>query len=75
MLVADEERLELYGRVRDEAYHLRVLTRQLRNQTKTLASAYYESEQRLEALIDELENPTPKEAQGDTNGTTAQARR
>jgi hypothetical protein len=60
---------ELLEAARDELYQCRVLTRQLRNQTKTLAAAYFDSEQRVEALIDEIEarlngSPRPKEAQG-----------
>jgi hypothetical protein len=47
---------------REELYHARVLTRQLRNSTKTLAAAYFDSEQRVEALIAEIESvlPTPR---------------
>ncbi len=68
---------DLLREVRDEAYHLRVITRQLRNQTKTLAAAYFDSEQRLERLIDQIENgdmESPRqEAQG--NGNSRQADR
>ncbi len=68
---------DLLREVRDEAYHLRVITRQLRNQTKTLAAAYFDSEQRLERLIDQIENDdmeSPRqEAQG--NGSSRQADR
>ena len=58
---------ELLRAARDELYQARVLTRQLRNSTKTLAAAYFDSEQRVEALIAEIEtalNPHAKEAQG-----------
>jgi hypothetical protein len=53
---------ELLEAARDELYQCRVLTRQLRNSTKTLAAAYFDSEQRVEALIAEIESalPTPR---------------
>jgi hypothetical protein len=53
---------ELLRAARDELYQARVLTRQLRNSTKTLAAAYFDSEQRVEALIAEIESvlPTPR---------------
>jgi hypothetical protein len=52
---------------REELYHARVITRQLRNQTKTLAAAYFDSEQRVEALIAEIESvlPTPRRPRDD----------
>ena len=56
--------LERARRLRDEAYHLRVITRELRNRASTLAKAINESCKRLDAIVDELETPTPKEAHG-----------
>lgn len=68
--------LELARRTRDEAYHLRVVTRELRNRASTLAKAINESCKRLDEIVDELETLTPKEAYGNEhrNGNTARAR-
>lgn len=59
---------DLLRAARDELYQARVLTTQLRNKTKTLAAAYQDSEQRVEALIHEIEaqlNGSPdQEVQG-----------
>lgn len=54
---------------REELYHARVLVRGLRNRTKTDAAALFDSEQRIEALIAQIEarqptDPHAKEAQG-----------
>jgi hypothetical protein len=69
---------ELLRQARDELYQCRVLTRQLRNQTKTLAAAYFDSEQRVEALIAEIEarlNGSPsQEVQGHDRKDLAEAR-
>ena len=53
---------DLARRIRDEAYHCRVLVRGLRNRTKTDAAALFDSEQRLEALISEFEESQAEEA-------------
>lgn len=55
---------ELLETARDELYQCRVLTRQLRNSTKTLAAAYFDSEQRVEALIEEIEDVLQSPRQG-----------
>lgn len=61
--------LELARRIRDEAYHLRVITRELRNRAKTLATVIDESCNRLDGIVDELETETltpggPRDEQG-----------
>lgn len=57
---------DLAKRIRDEAYHAKVLVRSIRNSTKTTAAALADSEARLDALLGELEDqPHAKEAQGD----------
>ena len=60
---------ELRQALRDEAFHLRIVTRELRNRSKTLATVYDESLQRIEQLIVDIESPS-QEAQGDRNGST-----
>lgn len=64
--------LELARRTRDEAFHLRVVTRELRNRASTLAKVIDESCKRLDGIVDELETLTPKEAHGNEhrNGNT-----
>ena len=56
---------------RDELYTAKALVRQVRNSSKTIAAALYESEQRIDALLDRIEqHPHAKEAQGhDQHGT------
>ncbi len=54
-------------RIRDEVYHAKTLVRGLRNRTKVDAAALADSEERLDALIAELEESQAKEAQ-DHNG-------
>lgn len=56
---------------RDEAYHLRAVTAELRNRSKTLTRVYDESLARLEHLIDRIES-SRQEAQGyeRRNGST-----
>jgi hypothetical protein len=65
---------QLLAAARDELYLARVLVRGLRNRTKTDAAALYDSEQRIEALLAEIEsmNPHAKEAQGDNEETFSQ---
>lgn len=65
---------DLARRIRDEAYHARVLVRSLRNRTKVDAAALYDSEQRLEALITELEKSQAKEAHDDEHEDHVQDR-
>lgn len=52
----------LARRLRDEAFHLRVLTSELRNRSKTLTRAYDDALQRIDQLISEI--PRPEEAHG-----------
>lgn len=63
---------QLLLQAREELYHARVLVRGLRNRTKTDAAALFDSEQRIEGLIAQIESqttdPHAKEAQG--NGST-----
>ena len=62
--------LDRARQLRDELYHLRVLTRELRNRTQTLARAYNDSCERVDGLIADLEaeNTThPMEGSGDRN--------
>lgn len=60
---------DLLRRIRDEVFHAKTLVRATRNHTKTTAAALQDSEDRLDALITELDHhdPKPKEAQGDRN--------
>lgn len=71
MLVAEQERRELYGRIRDEIYHAKTLVRSVRNATQVKAAALQDSEERLDALLEELDDhhriPTPEGGPG-TNG-------
>jgi hypothetical protein len=53
----------LARRIRDEVYHAKTLVRAVRNSTKVTAAALADSEARLDALIDELEESQAKEAQ------------
>ncbi len=56
---------DLLRRIRDEVYQAKRLVRATRNHTKLTASALQDSEERLDALIDEMETtPRPEEAQG-----------
>ena len=58
---------ELYRRIRDELYHAKTLVRSSRNHTKTTAAALQDSEERLDALLAELELhsiPTPEGGPG-----------
>ncbi len=57
---------DLLRRIRDEVYQAKRLVRATRNHTKLTASALQDSEERLDALIDEMEQriPRPEEAQG-----------
>lgn len=66
--------LELARRLRDEAYHLRVVTRELRNRAKTLATVIDESCKRLDGVVDELENPHAQGGPRDEhrNGNTSE---
>jgi hypothetical protein len=57
--VADADFLR---RVRDEVFHAKSLVRATRNHTKTTAAALQDSEDRLDALIAELD--TQPHAQG-----------
>ena len=54
---------QLLSQAREELYVAKMLTRQVRNLTKTVASALDDSERRLDLLLARIENPTPKEAQ------------
>ncbi len=60
--------VEVLKQARDELYLVRVLVRGLRNRTKTDAAALFDSEQRIEGLISEVEqvlNGSPdQEVQG-----------
>lgn len=70
MFVAEQERAELYGRIRDELYHAKTLVRSSRNHTKTTAAALQDSEERIDALLEQLDHnriPTPEGGPG-TNG-------
>ena len=62
---------ELYRRIRDELYHAKTLVRSVRNATQVKAAALQDSEDRLDALLEELEAhhpiPTPEGGPG-TNG-------
>lgn len=61
---------DLLRRIRNEIYHAKTLVRATRNHTKTTAAALHDAEERLDALIAELEEPHAKEAQGHAgNGT------
>lgn len=66
---------DLFRRIRDEVYHAKTLVRATRNHTKTTAAALQDSEERLDALIAELDShdPTPKEAQGAHQDTQQEA--
>lgn len=63
---------DLLRRIRDELFHAKSLVRHTRNHTKTTAAALQDSEDRLDALIAEVDeidhnahrNPKPTEAQG-----------
>lgn len=62
----------LYRRIRDEIYHAKTLVRSVRNATQVKAAALQDSEDRLDALLEELEQlhhpiPTPEGGPG-TNG-------
>ncbi len=55
----------LLRQARDELYTAKALVRQVRNSSKTIAAALYESEQRIDRLLDRIEqHPHAKEAQG-----------
>lgn len=65
----DDTDLERITReLRDELYHLRAITRELRNRSVSLARSYDESLKRTEARIAELEagktTTTPREGSG-----------
>lgn len=66
---------ELYRRIRDEVYHAKTLVRSVRNSTQVKAAALQDSEERLDALLEELELdhpiPTPEGGPG-TNGKAAE---
>ena len=53
---------DLARQLRDEAFHLRVLTSELRNRSKTLTRAYDDALARIDQLIALI--PTPEEAHG-----------
>ncbi len=65
---------DLLRRIRDEVYQAKRLVRATRNHTKLTAGALQDSEERLDALIDEMEQRIPN-AQGGagTNGTAEAA--
>jgi hypothetical protein len=48
---------DLHRRIRNEVYHAKTLVRATRNHTKTTAAALHDSEERLDLLIAELEDP------------------
>ena len=65
----DDTDLERIRReLRDELYHLRAITREMRNRSNTLARSFDESLKRTEARIAELEagktTTTPREGSG-----------
>ena len=63
---------DIARRIRDEAYHARVLVRSLRNRTKVDAAALFDCEQRLDALLTELEESQAEEAQDHGSTQVAQ---
>ena len=78
--MTERELEDIARELRDELYHLRAITRELRNRSVTLARSYDESLKRTEARIAELEaagktTTTPREGSGHgTNGRTTEAR-
>jgi methyl-accepting chemotaxis protein len=66
----------LLRRARDELYTAKALVRQVRNSSKTIAAALYESEQRIDELLQRIEqHPHAKEAQGHERRSHAAAAR
>ncbi len=64
---------DLLRRIRDEVYQAKRLVRSTRNHTKLTASALQDSEERLDALIDEMEGIPNAQGGAGTNGTTEAA--
>lgn len=66
--MAERALADIERELRDELYHLRAITRELRNRSVTLARSYDESLKRTEARIAELEagktTTTPREGSG-----------
>lgn len=54
----------LLREAREELYQAKTIARSLRNSSKTLAAALHDSELRIDALLDEIEDPQRQEAQG-----------
>jgi hypothetical protein len=54
----------LLREAREELYAAKTIARSLRNSSKTLAAALHDSELRIDALLDEIEDPQRQEAQG-----------
>lgn len=74
--MAERELLEVARALRDELYHGRALTREMRNRTNTLARSFDDACGRVDGLIVELESldhHNPMEGSGDRqdrNGKT-----
>lgn len=65
---------ELRKALRDEAFHLRIVTAELRNRSRTLTRVYDESLDRIDGLLEELDdNLRPEEAQGERDRRTVEA--